>query len=96
MSLSIIGKITKIEDPNKFNPWFKTVFTIKTDDRHHNIFAFQISGKNRIEKFNQFSKVGDEVKVQFNVQTSEFNGKYYTTLIAWDVNAMYNYKEILK
>lgn len=96
MSLSIIGKITKIGEPEKVYPWTKVIFTIKTEDRHHNIFAFQISGKNRLEKFNQFQKIGDEVKVQFNVRISEYNGKYYTTLIAWDVNSMYNYKEILK
>mgnify|MGYP003657796530 CR=1 FL=1 len=88
MSLSIIGKITTIEETDNFYPWTKTIFTIKTDDKYHNIFAFQISGKTAIEKFYQFQKVGDEVKVQFNVQTSEFNGKYYTTLIAWDVNEM--------
>tara|TARA_R110000772_G_scaffold103866_2_gene205081 strand:- start:3 stop:293 length:291 start_codon:yes stop_codon:yes gene_type:complete len=96
MSLSIIGKITKIEKADYSSKWPKVVFTLETDDKYHNIFAFQISGKNRLEKFNQFQKVGDEVNVQFNVQTSEFNGKYYTNLIAWDVNAMYNYKEILK
>lgn len=96
MSLSIIGKIKTIENADYSSKWPVMVLTVETEDRHHNTFAFQLSGKNTIEKFNQFSKVGDEVKVQFNVQTSEFNGKYYTTLIAWDVNAMYNYKGILK
>ena len=96
MSLAIIGKITKIERADYSSKWPKVVFTIKTDERYRDVFAFQISGKTRLEKFDQFQKVGDEVSVQFNVQTSEFNGKYYTTLIAWDVNAMYNYNEILK
>ena len=31
------------------------------------------------------NKVGDDVKVQFNVKTNEWKGKYFTTLSAWKV-----------
>ena len=30
-------------------------------------------------------KVGDTVKVSFNVSTNEHNGKYYTSLNAWSI-----------
>jgi hypothetical protein len=42
-------------------------------------------GDEKVENFNKYNKVGDSVKVDFNVSTNEWQGKYFTSLQAWKV-----------
>ncbi len=36
-------------------------------------------------KFLKYNRVGQEVDVNFNVQTNEYKGKYYTSLQSWKI-----------
>ena len=69
-------------------PWRTQTFVIKNNDGYQGqeqIYAFSIFGDEKIDKFNQYNKIGDNVKVSFNIDTNEYNGKYYTKLSAWSV-----------
>lgn len=68
--------------------WKKVVFVIANNggyEGREQIFAFEIFGAEKVNKFLQFNKVGDTVDVGFNITTNEYKGKYYTSLGAWKV-----------
>ena len=89
--MEITGKITKVLDKETgrkkdgSGEWVKQSFVLKTDEQYNNLYCFEIFGAEKVDKFNQYNKVGSTVKVDFNVQTNEWNGKYYTTLQAWKI-----------
>jgi len=39
----------------------------------------------RLNSLTKFNKVGDNVKVFFNISVNEHNGNHYTTLNSWRV-----------
>ena len=41
-----------------------------------------------VERFNEYNKVGDSVKVEFSIRTQEYKGKYYTSLSHWRVDKL--------
>ena len=65
--------------------WKKVEFLLKTDSEYNNEYCFQIFGEEKVDKFIQYNKVDDLVDVKFNVQTSEWKGRHFTTLDAWSV-----------
>ena len=88
--LKITGNITKVLELQKGvskagKEWQKQNFLVQTDAAYNNYYFFEIFGEDKIEKFNKWNKVGSKVTVSFNVKTNEHNGKYYTTLVAWNI-----------
>jgi hypothetical protein len=65
--------------------WQKITFTLETTEAYNNKYAFEIFGAEKVENFRKYNKVGDEVKVDFNISRNEYNGKFYITLAAWKV-----------
>ena len=68
--------------------WKKVTFVGETDQEYNNLYAFEIfqgEGKDQVDNFNKFNKVGDVVTVEFNVSCREWQGKYFTNLSAWRV-----------
>ena len=88
--LKITGNITKVLELQKGTSkagkdWQKLNFLVQTDAEYNNYYFFEIFGEDKIEKFNKWNKVGSKVTIGFNVKTNEFNGKYYTSLVAWNI-----------
>jgi hypothetical protein len=88
MDLEIKGTLTKIgeivEGLNKDNqPWQKLTYTVTTDQTYNNLYAFEVFSQEKVEQFRKYNVVGNKVKVQFNVSTNEWKGKYFTTLQSW-------------
>jgi hypothetical protein len=68
--------------------WKKITFVVSNNDGFEGaeqIFAFEIFGAEKVDKFLQYNKEGDTVDVDFNIRTNEYQGKYYTSLQAWKV-----------
>jgi hypothetical protein len=91
MELSVIGKITKVLPPQSGtsksgNAWTKQLFLIDNGEKYNNVFCFELFKDEKVQQFNQYNNVGDNVKVEFNVNCNEYNGKYYTSLQAWKVS----------
>lgn len=91
MGLEIKGTIIKILDVQKGDKkdgsgqWEKQQFVVDTKSQYNNLYCFEIFGDQKVDNFAKFNKVGQEVTVEFNVNTSEYQGKYYTTLSAWKI-----------
>lgn len=70
--------------------WKKLIFVISNHEGYEGaeqIFAFEIFGAEKVENFEKYNKVGQEVEVSFNIKVNEWKGKYYTSLQAWKVMA---------
>lgn len=66
--------------------WSKVSFIgTEMDSEYPKQIGFEIFGKEKVDKFLQYNKVGSEVEVSFNLQSREHNGKIYTTAFAWKV-----------
>jgi len=88
--LKIKGRITKVLEKESGTSkagkdYVKQSFVIDTGQQFNPEVCFQIFGAEKVDKFNQYNKEGDEVEVSFNVSSREFNGKYYHNLDAWKV-----------
>ncbi len=91
MSLEIQGKLTKFlpvqsgEKKDKSGLWKKQSFIVETVEQYNNLYCFEVFGDEKVDNLTKYQKEGDEVKVVFNVNTNEYQGKYYTTLSAWRI-----------
>ena len=68
--------------------WQKQNFVVANNEGYEGkkqIFCFEIFGEEKAQNFNKFNKVGDSVKVEFNILTNEWEGKYYTSLQSWKI-----------
>lgn len=89
--LKVTGTITSISDVqtgvSKANKkeWAKLEFAIETGGEYPKTVAFTVFGAEKVDKFIQYNKVGDEVEVSFDPTSREYDGRYYTDLNAWKV-----------
>jgi predicted SnoaL-like aldol condensation-catalyzing enzyme len=90
MGYSISGKIKTINEVKNLRDGAKAIdFLIDTGEQYNNLYTFGIFKKadkvEYIDKFVNYNNEGDLVTVEFNIRCSEYNGKYYTNLDAWQV-----------
>ena len=65
--------------------WSKQQIIIEfRDGSYDKILAFDIMKAETI-KFVESLKVGQEIVVKFNVESREYNGRYFTNLTAWRI-----------
>lgn len=93
--MKVTGNITAIKETitgvtKQDKAWSKVEFLLETSEDYNNLYCFEVfamSGgeKDAVENFNKFNKVGQSVDVEFNVKTSEWKGKHFTSLAAWKV-----------
>jgi hypothetical protein len=93
MSFKVTGKISKVlakeEGTSKAGKeWVKQSFVVVNNDGYEGkevIYCFEIFGGEKVDKFNQYNKVGDVVEVSFSIGTNEWKEKYFTSLSAFSV-----------
>ena len=93
--MEVQGKITEFLEVQKGTSkagkeWQKQCFIVETNEEWNNVFCFEMFGSgehlNKIENLTKFNKVGDVVKVEFNVSTNKWKDKYFTSLQAWRID----------
>ena len=65
------------------NPWSVQPFVIETPEQYPKKVHCELFGSDRI-KNNPFA-IDDNVKVSFDLESREFNGRWYTSVRAWKV-----------
>jgi len=65
--------------------WQKLTFILDTKEQFNPLVAFSLFGSEKVENFNKYNKVGDEVDVSFNISSREHEGKWYNSIDAWKV-----------
>jgi len=93
--MKVTGKIKTIKNKETGvtkaeKSWSKVSFLLETDETYNNLYCFNLfsmddAEKNNVENFLKFNKEGQSVDVDFNVKTTEWNGKHFTELSAWKV-----------
>lgn len=86
MSLKVKGIIKQLLNAESGvsragNEWKKQEFIIETDDQYPKLICFTLFNDKLsvLENFN----TGDEVEVYFNLESREYNGRWFTNVNAW-------------
>jgi hypothetical protein len=85
MALELTGKLIQVmpeqSGTGKAGPWTKQEFVIETLDQYPRKVCFNLwNEKAGVLKTLQ---EGDMVKVSFNAESRDYNGRWYTDLKAW-------------
>ena len=87
-NLEITGKLIQIDEPvtgqSSKGEWKKQQFIIETDDQYPKKLCF-INWNDKVSLSSL--KPGTKVTVAFNAESREFNGKWYTDLKVWKMDA---------
>lgn len=98
MSYTIEGKIISIGEVKNFDNGAKAVdYQVETNEQYTNLYSFDMykSADNvqHIDNFIKHNKVGDNVRVEWNVRTNEYKGKFFTSLSSWRIEPVNKIKQ---
>jgi len=65
------------------NPWESQEYVIETHEQYPRKCCFRIFGADRIASMNIQS--GEELRVSFDIDAREYNGRWFNSLNAWKV-----------
>jgi len=88
--MEVKGKIVKFLDVQKGQgsngEWQKQEFVIETlDSKYPKNICLNVWGADKVENLTKYNKVDDVVTCSIEIESREFNGKYYTNVGAWMV-----------
>lgn len=87
MALEISGKLVQIQPEQtgqgQNGPWLKQNFVIETQEQFPKKVCITC-WNDKAEILKQL-KVGEELKVAINIESREYNGKWYTDVKAWKI-----------
>ena len=88
--MEIKGRITNIlpirsgKTVGSGKEWSNQVIAIETDGQYPKTVALQLSGKS-LDYNKDKLKIGQVITAKFDVSSREYNGQYYTTLGAFNI-----------
>ena len=93
MSLAVKGKIQQILKPESGvsragNEWKKQELIIETDEQFPKKVCFTLFG-DKISLVEGLTS-GQEVEVSFNIESREYNGKWFHNINAWKIDTAPN------
>ena len=88
--LKVSGEIKTISEiqtgtSKQGNEWKKLGFQVETTGDYPKSVYFTVFGEEKVDNFMKFNKQGQNVEVSFNVESREYNDRWYTDLNAWKV-----------
>lgn len=88
--MEVNGKIIEVcpiqEGTSKAgNPWKKRLYVLETQDNYPKKVAFTVFGSERVDQYNDKIMAGMNVRVSFDLESREFNGRWYTDATAWRI-----------
>ena len=87
--MEIVGKIIQILPlqtgvaKNSGNPWQSQSYVLETQEQFPKRVCFEVFGEQRIK--DNPCQLDDIVTVSFDIESREFNGRWYTSVRAWRV-----------
>lgn len=91
MALEIIGKIhSKLDIQNGVSArgnWSKQEFIIETQEQYPRKVCMNVWGVDKVEELTRYN-IGDTVKASVNIESREFNNRWYTDVRAWKLERM--------
>ncbi|MDD4657229.1 MAG: DUF3127 domain-containing protein [Bacteroidales bacterium] len=88
MALEIVGSLIKKtpvqSGTSARGEWQKQEFIIKTQDNFPKEVCFNVWGAEKVSELTSYTE-GELLKISFNVESREYNGRWYTDLRAWRI-----------
>ncbi len=86
--MDIVGKIIQVlpeqsGTSKSGNPWKSQSYVLETQEQYPRKVCFELFGEERIKS--NPCKIDDIVTVSFDIESREFNGRWYTSIRAWRV-----------
>lgn len=66
--------------------WKSQSFVIETHESYPKQMVFDVFGADRLAQFN--IKAGEEINVSFDITAHEYNGRWFNSIRAWNVQKM--------
>jgi len=86
-TITVISEVQEGTAKSSGNAWKKCGFAVETKGEYPKSVYFTVFGEEKVDNLLKFNKVGQNVDVSFNVESREYDGKYYTDLNAWKIFA---------
>ena len=64
--------------------WKSQTFVLETQEQYPRKVAFELFGS-KLDEFGALCKEGANLTVSFDIESREFNGRWYTSIRAWKV-----------
>jgi hypothetical protein len=82
----IVQTLPKQTGQGKNGPWEKQEYILETEGQYPKKVCFEIWGADKVSQF--AVRDGETVNVSFDLDSREFNGKWYTNVRAWKVDKL--------
>ncbi len=88
MALDIIGKIIQVMPETNGQskagkPWSKQEFVIETMEQYPRKVCMSVMN-DKVQELKKFA-AGHEIKASLNIESREYNGRWYTDIRAWKI-----------
>ena len=88
--MELQGKVIAVLQPREGvskagNNWKAQEYVIETEEQYPKKMCFEIFGADRIQSMSPLLQVGNTVKVSFDIDAREWNGRYFNSIRAWKV-----------
>ena len=88
MALEIIGRLDRKmpvqSGVSQRGEWMKREFILTTEDTYPKNICMNVWGKDKVEELEKYPD-GSRVKASVNIESREFNGRWYTDVRAWKI-----------
>lgn len=86
--MEIVGKIIQVLPLQEGvgrngNPWKLQAYVLETQEQYPRKVHFEVFGEDRVK--NNQCNIDDIVTVSFDIESREFNGRWYTSIRAWRI-----------
>lgn len=90
MAIELSGKLSQIlplqTGSSRNGEWKKLEFIIETDDQFPKKICMNLWG-DKVEDMKNFA-IGQAIKASVNIESREFNGRWYTDIRAWKIDSL--------
>lgn len=87
MAIEVLGRLTQIlpevTGNGKNGAWMKQEFIIETSDMYPKKICISAWG-DKVDMLKNFS-AGDDLKISVNIESREYNSRWYTDVRAWKI-----------
>lgn len=91
MALDLIGKVIKKlpvqSGTSARGDWSKQEFIIETQENFPRKICMNVWGSEKVEELSKF-KDGENLKISVNIESREFNNRWYTDIRAWKIDRL--------
>jgi hypothetical protein len=92
MSLEITGRLLQVlqiqKGTSSRGEWQKQEFIVETQDgQYSKKICFNVWGEDKIADLSAIG-VGSDIKVMFNIESREYNSRWYTDVRAWRIEKL--------